>query len=453
MERCENIIKEFNESLQRVESNHTEVEEIVESLNIELSALQKNINDFLSKVSLLEFDSNNYYNKLMNEVKEKKFPEYDFATKEQVRKELGYISKNRFIEIFNKDRMERRLKSDIELEKIYNQKCKQWGSVLQKKREEFEHQIKKDLEEVEERKIKFQNSESDEINEILNEYKESYLFDLDPINLEYDPKTKTCIVDFEIGEYNSVENVKKVKYDKNSKKIVPKYYSDIERNKVYEKICFNQIVGLVFMVYAYIPKKIEAIIINCGVTTKSFSSGHLEKRIITSAIINKDALDSTNFREVDSLLFLKSNNVRYKPPLSMMNKINPYARTGRAVSKVDINYIDFEIDGFEFEKLAKDLLEADNFERVEITKSSGDFGADVVAYKEGIRYAIQCKKYNSSVGVSAIQEVIGSKSIYNCHVGAVLTNSTYTAAAISLAEKNNIILWDRQKLKKMLEKL
>ena len=99
-----------------------------------------------------------------------------------------------------------------------------------------------------------------------------------------------------------------------------------------------------------------------------------------------------------------------------------------------------------FEKYTGELLKANGFTKVEVTQCSGDFGVDVIAYKDDIKYAIQCKKYSSPVGVKAVQEVIGSKSMNGCHVAVVLTNNTFTKQAIELAEKNNVLLWNRDKL-------
>ena len=81
-----------------------------------------------------------------------------------------------------------------------------------------------------------------------------------------------------------------------------------------------------------------------------------------------------------------------------------------------------------------------------------DFGADVIAEKDDVRYAIQCKRYDSPVGISAVQEVIASKSLHDCHVACVLTNSSFTPAAVELARKNLVILWDRNKLKNFIDK-
>ena len=65
-----------------------------------------------------------------------------------------------------------------------------------------------------------------------------------------------------------------------------------------------------------------------------------------------------------------------------------------------------EMEGAEFEKYCARLLEKRGFIDVNITKASGDFGVDILAEKEGVTYAIQCKRYTDPVGVKAIQEAL-----------------------------------------------
>ena len=52
----------------------------------------------------------------------------------------------------------------------------------------------------------------------------------------------------------------------------------------------------------------------------------------------------------------------------------------------------------------------------------------------------------------AVQEVIASKSINQSHVEVVLTNNFFTKSAKELALKNNLLLWDRNKLIELLLK-
>jgi hypothetical protein len=133
--------------------------------------------------------------------------------------------------------------------------------------------------------------------------------------------------------------------------------------------------------------------------------------------------------------------------LHIYTKYSPHITTNPSIEKqAEIERIDYDMDGFDFEKYAGELLHNNGFERIEVTQQSGDFGVDIIAYKDDIKYSIQCKKYSSPVGIKAVQEVIGSKTMNNCHVAVVLSNNYFTNSAKELAKKNNVLLWDRDKL-------
>ena len=110
-----------------------------------------------------------------------------------------------------------------------------------------------------------------------------------------------------------------------------------------------------------------------------------------------------------------------------------------------------EMEGREFEYFCADLLTNKGFMEVEVTKGSGDYGIDILAQKEGITYAIQCKCYQSPVGIKAIQEAYAGRDYYDCMVGAVLTNQYFTSPAVEAAKKLKILLWDRGYLESMME--
>lgn len=108
-------------------------------------------------------------------------------------------------------------------------------------------------------------------------------------------------------------------------------------------------------------------------------------------------------------------------------------------------------DGRSFEIFIASLLNDLGYE-AEATKASNDFGVDVIAEKNKIKYAIQCKYYSNHVGLTAVQEVITGKNYYNCHVAVVATNNYFTKQAQQLAKQNNVILWDEQALLSMINK-
>lgn len=110
-----------------------------------------------------------------------------------------------------------------------------------------------------------------------------------------------------------------------------------------------------------------------------------------------------------------------------------------------------ELEGHDFEFFCADLLRDAGFLDVEVTKGSGDFGADILAEKDGVTYAVQCKCYEGPVGVAAVQEAFAGRAFYDCMVGAVMTNQYFTAPAVTAARKLNILLWDRGYLDRMMQ--
>lgn len=85
---------------------------------------------------------------------------------------------------------------------------------------------------------------------------------------------------------------------------------------------------------------------------------------------------------------------------------------------------------------------------------SGDQGADLLVKGFGIKIAVQCKWVSSGrVGNSAVQQVFAAKSYYGCTHACVVTNSTYTAAAIDLAERTNVFLLHHIELPRFLRKM
>ena len=127
-----------------------------------------------------------------------------------------------------------------------------------------------------------------------------------------------------------------------------------------------------------------------------------------------------------------------------------FAITRKYRRKYDIHSLD-EIEGHEFEHYCAELLKKRGFEEVSVTKGSGDFGVDVLAEKDGVTYAIQCKAYATPVGVKAVQEAYAGREYYDRMVGAVLTNQYFTKPAVEAAKKLKILLWDRGYLDSMIE--
>lgn len=137
---------------------------------------------------------------------------------------------------------------------------------------------------------------------------------------------------------------------------------------------------------------------------------------------------------------LSTDNRRYSASLKMdANKI----LEGKKPKHFDV------MDGHEFERFCAELLVKNGF-KAEVTKRSGDFGVDVFAEKDGITYAIQCKRQSSKVSNKAVQEIYSGRDLYKKHIGAIMTNQYFTKSAHQTADRTGIILWDRDHLERLI---
>lgn len=104
------------------------------------------------------------------------------------------------------------------------------------------------------------------------------------------------------------------------------------------------------------------------------------------------------------------------------------------------------MDGYKYEYRCSKFLKKRGFNRVRVTKGSGDQGIDIIAYKGRKKYGVQCKYYTYPVGNKAVQEAYSGAKFYDCDRSAVLTNSTFTKSARELAGKIGVDLWEHNQI-------
>jgi HJR/Mrr/RecB family endonuclease len=102
------------------------------------------------------------------------------------------------------------------------------------------------------------------------------------------------------------------------------------------------------------------------------------------------------------------------------------------------------LDGRDFEDVVARLLRQDGYD-VDPTEYY-DRGADLIASKDGIRWAVQVKRWASPVREDAVRAVFAAQTIYKCDRARVITNSTFTKRANATAKELSIDMWDRARL-------
>jgi restriction system protein len=114
------------------------------------------------------------------------------------------------------------------------------------------------------------------------------------------------------------------------------------------------------------------------------------------------------------------------------------------LAKSGIHDID-RMGGQVFEKYLEVLFERLGY-KVHRTRLVGDYGADLVIAKDGVKTVVQAKRYKGKAGVKAVQEAVAAKGYYGCGSSMVVTNSFFTRPSMELARRNQVELWDRNKL-------
>jgi restriction system protein len=109
-------------------------------------------------------------------------------------------------------------------------------------------------------------------------------------------------------------------------------------------------------------------------------------------------------------------------------------------------------DGLAYERLCAEILEASGWE-AQLTPTTGDQGADIIASKDGTRLVVQCKFYTTSVGNQSVQEAFAAMRFQRAQHAAVVTNSTYTKSARQLASSTGVLLLHHDQLPTLDEML
>jgi HJR/Mrr/RecB family endonuclease len=186
--------------------------------------------------------------------------------------------------------------------------------------------------------------------------------------------------------------------------------------------------------------------------TKGLSA---KKKIIEVIIKNKELIENEGFGllTVIEVIFYPNIIFNKKEIESLISEVKLDLFEHELINsekRTIIKDID-EMNPFQFESWVSKLFEKNGYS-TRMTSKTGDFGADILASKDGIKYVIEVKHYNNPVGNSAVQQIIAAKEYYGCDSSIVVTNATFTLAAKKQAKASKVKLIDRKELKKELEK-
>jgi len=116
--------------------------------------------------------------------------------------------------------------------------------------------------------------------------------------------------------------------------------------------------------------------------------------------------------------------------------------------KITITQLDM-MTGAEFQDALAKIFQNQGY-KITRTPLSNDYGADLILEKFGKKIVVQAKRYEKTVPNRAIQEAHTAKDYFTCDEAWIITQSKLSKNSISMANKLNVKIIDREKLIKLL---
>jgi restriction system protein len=87
--------------------------------------------------------------------------------------------------------------------------------------------------------------------------------------------------------------------------------------------------------------------------------------------------------------------------------------------------------------------------RVEFTQVTGDHGIDLFIWKDSNKTAVQCKRWDGSVGEPVVRDFYGSMMSCGADLGIIVSTACFTTPAVAFAANKPVRLIDLDALIEM----
>ncbi|GAE35699.1 restriction endonuclease [Halalkalibacter akibai] len=166
-----------------------------------------------------------------------------------------------------------------------------------------------------------------------------------------------------------------------------------------------------------------------------FLSGFTENGVITLVVSNFFVIILLGITIYGGIKIIKFFFIKHSPIIE-------------GIAEVD------NMDGIEFEHYLGKVYNKLGY-YAEVTKPTGDFGADLILKRGKDKIAVQakCNGEGNNVGVDAINEVLGGAGVHGANKKIVVTNRYFTKNAKISATANNVKLVNRDNLIMMIKEV
>jgi len=349
----------------------------------------------------------------------------------------------------------------------YYKKLEEENKQYLKKKQAFEKVIEEHNRTITQWKESYEFGEKEAVEKyvkvILENSKYPASFNKD-YEIQYDDKTKTLIVSYNLPNPEQVPKVTEYKFVQSSKTIKPVEFKKKEFDIFYENIILQVTLRTIHEVFeADYANTIDVIVFNGWVTAIDKATGNDFTSCIVSLHTRKEEFIKINLANVEYKECVRSlkglfagaliNLAPVKPILDINKEDKRFVESKDVLAQINSVENLATMDWEDFEHLVRQLFErmfSENGAEVKVTQASRDGGVDAVVFDpdpiRGGKFVIQAKRYNNVVPVSAVRDLYGTVINEGATKGILVTTSYFGTDSIEFSKDKPLTLIDGQNL-------
>jgi len=289
-------------------------------------------------------------------------------------------------------------------------------------------------------------------------------------DIEYDPASKTVVLDYQLPAPEDLPRLKAVKYVPARREFEEQLISESQLMKLYDEVLYQIVLRTVHELFeADMILAVDVVAINGIVTAINKKTGRPVTACVLSLRTSRAEFDELNLSAVepkDCFKLLKGvgssklHGLSAVPPIMSLRKddarfVSAYGVAATLDDSVNLAAMDWE----DFEHLIRELFQSEFSStggEVKVTQASRDGGVDAIAFDpdpiRGGKIVIQAKRYTNTVGVSAVRDLFGTVMNEGATKGVLVTTSDYGSDSYAFASGKPLVLLNGSNLLHMLEK-
>ncbi len=289
-------------------------------------------------------------------------------------------------------------------------------------------------------------------------------------DLQYDPETKTLLVDYALPTPDDIPAIRTVRFVASTGELKETLISAKDKKALFDDLCFQLCLRTIHeLLEADTYDHLQTVVFNGSTDSIDRSTGQQVHSTIISLMVGRGEFLNINLAEIDPKACFKSLKGVSAASLVGLTPIAPIMELNKEDRRfVDARAVTLEHDGTtnlaamdweEFEHLVREVFDKEFASRggeVRVTQTSSDGGVDAVAFDpdpiSGGKIIIQAKRYTKTVGVGAVRDLYGTTMNEGAIKGILVTTADYGPDAHKFASDKPLTLMSGSHLLHLLEK-